>query len=1223
MKRIVLVVVGLVISASVSLVPVNTMAWSEEVRVADARSPKPTGTKVVLLSDSLPTPPRQSAPWKPAKTKLPKEFVSTTQTLFDQGLADPRGCEYREIEVVVGGFEPPWNDVTVKIHGWVLPSADPKVQRMAVCWNGLVYPVFEVGKPADLRADVLAAVKGEPQAGIYGTGRIWAAYFENYCFCHPWEGRTVAHESLLPIKACLLLRLGEVDLAEKLWNRWKSRVFAYSMNPDETNADAVERWLKDPYLALANLWTLSLFDQALTAHLRGDDRLALIAAERLNAVRPKVVAEADKRGFRKPPKKKEESEPYFFLDPDQMRLLLADQRRRAELRRQGASPPVRAVDYPVDLVSDFDPHELAIRRQLNRCSGRAERIALLVRELEETTNCTGFMFTSYMSGWYLLGEGEAAVEPLLQCLEEDGVHLTRSSSMRSRFPCEVWPLAANLLSEVLAMPFGDQGYYLDWDSLAAADRQKTRKVYATEIRAYWMRYKDVKSAERWYRILADDDARPDQWCAAARAIVQPAFVPVTLERVAWGQPRQSWWNIVQRGDEASWTPHGAALRSKKDPSVSRLMAKRIKMIHASYRELVRQEVELEKEGKRLEELEGEPWQGIDPDDPEAEEYKKLEREYHELKKKRERRESDDLRKPGEKWAREQGCLASFQLGCDMACCLARWEPEAALPALRRLTATCHKAMNASKAADGSMAVSFPDRSDCLEVLVLARAGTGDLAVLDDYATWVRRGEVGVMELLYRYRDHPKMAETARRLFLDKASPWRPRLAPVWASQQKRLSLAELRSPRITLPAFRERLLQLLEDREQVGQAVVESRERILLGLEHPDEEASTTPDDPLCPPPGAKVPYRMCDACAYALSGLEGAPRCKLFWPEKERDRAVAQCRAFLKQYGYRYQLADEPVDASGGKKTFLEPYFDGGGTYDIGTRFALPILDHPATPEDVREGRAVFSLAGPGKTRILKTVSLPLRAIRRNAKGPPVNEKGERILTWFDGDGWVWQAEQQQQPDGRWQTFFGYVGPNGLEKVPAEELNLPTPSAICDFPSSWAMWNPNRRREPLPMTKRLDAVWTVSRKVQPGGVIRHAAGKPLVCTLAIRNHSGVEQAVPPIALKSDGTPPPDNAVTLDIHVRRRAGFPILYPLEPTLWTDVPPRKTSRFTLKPRFSSLGPAEERAILRFDVTEHFDLSQPGMYRVSVTFRGKDLVQYDAVGFEDILFEVPEKP
>src|SRR5580658_1376491 len=47
----------------------------------------------------FPTPPMQGKPWTPPDTKLPPIVVDAIKELFDQGMADPRGCEYREVEI--------------------------------------------------------------------------------------------------------------------------------------------------------------------------------------------------------------------------------------------------------------------------------------------------------------------------------------------------------------------------------------------------------------------------------------------------------------------------------------------------------------------------------------------------------------------------------------------------------------------------------------------------------------------------------------------------------------------------------------------------------------------------------------------------------------------------------------------------------------------------------------------------------------------------------------------------------------------------------------------------------------------------------------------------------------------------------------------------------------------------------------------------------------------
>ncbi len=103
----------------------------------------------------IPDPPRQKEPWHPPATTLPTSVVDASATLFEQGLADPRGCDYRAIEIGIGSIRSSEGEVA-RTRGWVLPATDGEPTRFAVAWNGLVYPVVSIGEPADLDADVRA-----------------------------------------------------------------------------------------------------------------------------------------------------------------------------------------------------------------------------------------------------------------------------------------------------------------------------------------------------------------------------------------------------------------------------------------------------------------------------------------------------------------------------------------------------------------------------------------------------------------------------------------------------------------------------------------------------------------------------------------------------------------------------------------------------------------------------------------------------------------------------------------------------------------------------------------------------------------------------------------------------------------------------------------------------------------------------------------------------------
>jgi hypothetical protein len=79
-----------------------------------------------LQVSEFPEPPQQQARWEVSANIFSSELVSATKTLFEQGLADPRGCDYREIDIHVGEV---WrgDGGMIKTHGWVLPGAATSV----------------------------------------------------------------------------------------------------------------------------------------------------------------------------------------------------------------------------------------------------------------------------------------------------------------------------------------------------------------------------------------------------------------------------------------------------------------------------------------------------------------------------------------------------------------------------------------------------------------------------------------------------------------------------------------------------------------------------------------------------------------------------------------------------------------------------------------------------------------------------------------------------------------------------------------------------------------------------------------------------------------------------------------------------------------------------------------------------------------------------------------
>ena len=162
---------------------------------------------------SIPDPPRQKEPWTPPQTKLPRFLVSATAALFDQGMADPRGCEYREVEIGDGTI--------LKTRGFVLPERAGEAGRFVVSWDGVVYPALSVGAAADLDKDVRTLAESMKRdreaAAAKHTNRFGNAGGFTFVYSRGgdvgWGGPSGA-DGRSPLKLCLLLRLGRADLAE-------------------------------------------------------------------------------------------------------------------------------------------------------------------------------------------------------------------------------------------------------------------------------------------------------------------------------------------------------------------------------------------------------------------------------------------------------------------------------------------------------------------------------------------------------------------------------------------------------------------------------------------------------------------------------------------------------------------------------------------------------------------------------------------------------------------------------------------------------------------------------------------------------------------------------------------------------------------------------------------------------------------------------------------------
>ena len=495
--------------------------------------PGPPRPGVLFTGTEIPRPPQAGKEWKAPETSLPATWVSAVRLLLSYGFADPRGCEYREVELTCGRVSSS-KSVLETTHAWVLPrqeSDPPDAPRFAVAWNGIVYPVVSVGAPADLQADVQKQLKSDPGSFIHE------------------EPVQVSFDLAVPLKGCLLLILGEADLAEKIWKLAPPHPRSGPMKPQDLNYD--------PYVELVYEWAWAQHDHAVCAHLRGDDVLSLDSAKPLVALRDAVDKEAVARGFKRPLSSRGQRDRSFveFLDP--VHVLAEDAARRV------AAKPVERV---------LAPGAAPIADQ-------AARIAALIRDLEivnETQHMQpgGVKFDESLLVEALVNEGLPAVEPLLDCLEHDQ-RLTRSVQFHRDFApgreyITVKRPAFAALQEILkTRTFGETAHHVFVGGIRRREETpqeiERRQVALKEIRDFYQKTLTRSEAERWFSILAWDKSSEEEWLEAAQHLVEPARPdPTQLTEVL----------------EADETPRllGEPVRQRRDPSVIGLLDRRAELL---------------------------------------------------------------------------------------------------------------------------------------------------------------------------------------------------------------------------------------------------------------------------------------------------------------------------------------------------------------------------------------------------------------------------------------------------------------------------------------------------------------------------------------------------------------------------------------------------------------------------------------------------------------------
>jgi hypothetical protein len=858
---------------------------------------------------SIPDPPGQKEPWTPAPTKLPRFLVSATKALFEQGMADPRGCEYREVEIV------DWP--TFKARAFVIPERPGDPGRFAVTWDGVIVPVASVGPAAELDADIRALAesmrRARANAGAASEGRRLREVGFSGSSRHGGMFVAAGQFNALDqsaLKLCILLRLGRADLAETLF------AAGTTWTPEIKGRDLTDYQIS--YLTLARDWGTTMFVRLVDAHMRADDVIALDAARRLSVFAKAAEAKAMALGFEREQNQFGNDRPAYFPFLRHLPELLADQERRANEKARGPVPPPGA-----------DP---------------ASRVAGLIRELEGIAMLQMVQFGNSANSsplvQALVAEGDAAVEPLLAAIETD-TRLTRTvtygrgNSIDRRVHPVLEPELAALTAIFKTQQFSGQEYQVESGTLS-------RKDLARSMREFWLKNRALSVTERWYRVLRDDLSGYARWQEAAAGIVQPADqTGPAVPGVFVGGPDSS--RARMKGEE---------LRARRGPSVSELLARRVLQIASAPRQRTIPNIEL-------------------------------------------------------------------QQACAMALLLERWDPHAALPVIRVLMTQACESVDRDRS-DGYGQVATLVQYIARFALIRARAA--EPAALTEYAAEIRKCDpekdqphgLDGFEPLWSYPAHTAIRDAARWLFNDPGSPWAALLRKPGNSRMQFIVNGSLyASPLLRSAGFRDAVLSALAIKSDVGTARRSQQTTVEYELKdgvrggfsasEPDLEGVAL---------GVEQSIRACDYVAWQISEIEGAPRCELYWTKELRDGAVEACVAFLKIYGDRFTANGAPGE---------RPV-----PFEKRAHLAFPKLDHPATKEDVRAGRAIFSLEGEAEVRVVKVPSLPLKA-----KWIQPEEMGGGAL-----DGWVWQAEEVRR-DGEWKRYLGFVGGHVIVRIPAGSIDL------------------------------------------------------------------------------------------------------------------------------------------------------------------------------------------
>ena len=895
---------------------------------APAQGSRPVDTPIHFAGGSIPSPSRQTTPWEAPPTKLPRFLVNATADLFNAGMADPRDCDYRAVEIPL---DPP-----VETHGFVFHDPGHPDHQFVVGWDALIYPALRVGDAADLDADLtqLADTIQEKRTAILaetpnGIGPFQVARWNTSPRGYRALPTLATVTAASPLKVCLLLRLGRVDLAERLC------VAGTSWTPDDPRSSLTRYGISLHSLAFD--WSDRAYVRAVEALVRADDVVALETARRLQTFVDRLEPRLDELSFpRTVPTSRNLGSTPHFANLRLFRGLLADLERRA------AEPPRAPIPGP-DVPTDV-------------------RVAALIRDLDQISSLHqiryGPLSRNVLLRQALITERDAAVEPLLAAFESDE-RLTRYFARGETFESygrqglvSVHEVARSILLEIFQTKMipGATESIADGDAAA-------RRSQAAAMRVFWAKNRFLSELERLYRTLNDPQASPAEWIDAAE-------------------------KLTQRDErDPSSEMKGEPLRSRTNPSVTELLARRIEAIDPADSRLL-----------------------PDPDTP----FKN-----------------------------------SLETANQLARLLATWDLNGAIPALRsRVKRTTRVVLGLS--AESSKAVGLKDDIADF-TLIRHRAGDrtalDDYAAWVVTTTPNRYDKFSdsILGPLCLFADHPTIERASVALFDNPRSPWVPLFRP---GDKSGLMLDHLVSgPMLGVAPFRKLVRAGLDDQTVVGSVTTDLKGEIEIkfGNDYRYNLVAQT-GSPRRPDPGTTEPIRVADLHLWKLGPIDGLPATQLWWPLAERDRLIAVAAATLDHYGPQFRVRSDwgvRVKESGNFTSVPNsPSFDRLDHPATRADFEAGRAIFHLEGGEVR----VWPLADYPTHARWTTRPVPIDDPVNPRHGVSVSAEDVQTRLEQLREVWICQAEEVRV-DGHWQRFFGLIDRDQFARVPAEDVELLPPT--------------------------------------------------------------------------------------------------------------------------------------------------------------------------------------